>query len=60
MKLKQPLKIVILIFACMAGMGATIQKSAKDVQQINARQELKEYKAYPNLLPEVVITAPEL
>ncbi|GHA65706.1 hypothetical protein [Pontibacter akesuensis] len=54
------MKIVILIFACMAGMSASIQKSAKDVQEIQSRHELREYKAYPNLLPQVEIVAPEL
>lgn len=52
------MKIVILLFAFVASMGANIHKSAKDVKEINARQELSQYKAYPNLLPEVEIVAP--
>lgn len=51
------MKIVILIFAFMTGMGATVQKSAKDMEQLRKRQELNEYKHYPNMLPEVEIVA---
>ncbi|CAM3382502.1 hypothetical protein POKO110462_00135 [Pontibacter korlensis] len=52
------MKIVILIFAIMTGMGASIKKSATDLSEVKKRHELNEYRGYPNLLPEVEIVAP--
>ncbi len=54
------MKIVILIFVFLLGVGASIKKSAKDMKQLSARQELSMYKHQPNLLPEVEITAPSV
>ncbi|WP_158607172.1 hypothetical protein [Pontibacter oryzae] len=52
------MKIVILILAFMSGVGASIKKSASDIEKIKAHHELNEYQKYPNLLPEVEIVAP--
>ncbi|WP_266203479.1 hypothetical protein [Pontibacter kalidii] len=54
------MKIVIVILALMTGMGASIKKSADEMEQVKKRIELNEYKRYPNLLPEVEIVAPAL
>ncbi|WP_170866152.1 hypothetical protein [Pontibacter flavimaris] len=54
------MKIVIVILALMTGMGASIKKSAEEMEQAQKRLELNEYRHYPNLLPEVEIVAPAL
>jgi hypothetical protein len=63
-KLKQliptTMKIVIVILALMTGMGASIKKSAEEMEQAQKRLELNEYRHYPNLLPEVEIVAPAM
>lgn len=56
------MKLIILIFAIVLGLGTTFKKTADDLSATAAKykqqQELKEYRSYPNLLPEVVISAP--
>ncbi|GHA65698.1 hypothetical protein [Pontibacter akesuensis] len=54
------MKIVLLILAIILGMGLTIKQSAKEVQEIAARQELSKYKGQPNLLPMVEVVAPRI
>lgn len=54
------MKIVLLILAIIIGMGFTIKQSAKEVEQITARQELSKFKGQPNLLPMVEIVAPRV
>ena len=54
------MKIVIVIFAMLSGMGASIKQSAKEMEKVQRRLELSEYQSYPNLLPEVEIVAPAL
>lgn len=51
------MKIIILLFAFVFGFGATVKKSADDMEALQKRAELAEYKHYPNLLPEVEIVA---
>lgn len=51
------MKIIILLFAFMIGVGASIKKQADDIEDLKARAELNEFKTYPNLLPEVEIIA---
>ncbi|PVY39956.1 hypothetical protein [Pontibacter virosus] len=50
------MKILILLFGLTAAFGAAGKKTARDVEEIKHRQELRELERYPNLLPEVVIT----
>ena len=52
------MKIVIVILAMLTGMGASVKESAKEIERVQKRLELNEYKNYPNLLPEVEIVAP--
>ncbi|WP_157578428.1 hypothetical protein [Pontibacter roseus] len=54
------MKILILLFGMTAAFGAAGKKTASDLKEIAIRNELREYKTYPNLLPEVVITAPRV
>lgn len=54
------MKIVILIFVFIIGVGASVKKSADDIKEISVRQELNQLKNLPNLLPEVEIVAPSL
>lgn len=55
------MKIIILLFALVLGFGATCKKTADDIEVTAAKYKLqkeqKELRSYPNLLPEVVITA---
>ncbi|WP_276498561.1 hypothetical protein [Pontibacter litorisediminis] len=51
------MKIVILIFAFLLAIGATIKKSASETKEISERLELNQYKSYPNLLPVVEVVA---
>ncbi|MFD2514144.1 hypothetical protein ACFSRY_09725 [Pontibacter locisalis] len=51
------MKIIILLIAILLGFGATLKKSAADQKEISARVETQSYQSYPNLLPEVKITA---
>lgn len=57
------MKIIILLFAIVLGFGATFKKTADDVKvtasKYKMQQEQKELRSYPNLLPEVVILAPQ-
>ncbi|WP_181163646.1 hypothetical protein [Pontibacter mangrovi] len=52
------MKIVLLIFVILLALGATIKKSAADMEQVSARLELNQYKNQPNLLPVVEVVAP--
>ncbi|MFD2246875.1 hypothetical protein [Pontibacter ruber] len=55
------MKIVILLLAFTMGMGATIKKTSKDIQEAAARaQETYELREYPNVLPVVEVVAPQI
>lgn len=54
------MKILILLFGMTAALGAAGTKTASDLKEIQQRNELKALEKYPNLLPEVVITAPRI
>lgn len=51
------MKLIILLFAMLFGFGTVVKKTADDIKVAGATQELNQYKAYPNLLPEVEIVA---
>lgn len=50
------MKILILLLGITTALGTAGKKTAKDIEEIKHRQELREMQRYPNLLPEVVIT----
>lgn len=52
------MKIIILLISFTAALGTAGKKTASDLKEIQQRNEIKALEAYPNLLPEVVITAP--
>ncbi|MBD1397298.1 hypothetical protein H9Q13_08990 [Pontibacter sp. JH31] len=54
------MKILILLFGMTAALGAAGTKTASDIKEIQKRNELKALEKYPNLLPEVVVTAPRI
>ncbi|WP_461489084.1 hypothetical protein [Pontibacter sp. HJ8] len=58
------MKIIILLFALVIGFGATCKKTADDVNttasKYKKQQELREFRTYPNLLPEVMVLAPRV
>ncbi|PRY14866.1 hypothetical protein CLV24_103103 [Pontibacter ummariensis] len=51
------MKIIVLLFAMLFGLGANVKKSADDLKEISKRNEMKAYQNLPNLLPEVEIVA---
>ncbi|MDX5422365.1 MAG: hypothetical protein LPK14_08940 [Hymenobacteraceae bacterium] len=51
------MKIIILLFAFVFGFGATVKRTASEMEEMNKRMELNEYKHHPNMLPEVEIVA---
>ncbi|MEJ8803770.1 hypothetical protein [Pontibacter sp. H249] len=51
------MKIVLLIFAFIFGLGASVKKQANDIKELHVRAEINEFKSYPNLLPVVEIVA---
>ena len=52
------MKIIVLLFAIALALGATIKKSAADLQEISTRQELNLYRHQGNMLPVVEVVAP--
>ncbi|MHC2990998.1 hypothetical protein OB13_05140 [Pontibacter sp. HJ8] len=54
------MKIIILLISLITAFGAAGKKTAADLKEIQYRNEIKALNQYPNLLPEVVITAPSL
>lgn len=54
------MKILILLFGLTAGFGVAGKKTADDLKELNYRNEIKALEQYPNLLPEVVVTAPRI
>ena len=51
------MKIIILLIGLTTAFGAAGKKTASDLKEIAHRNEVKALQKYPNLLPEVVITA---
>lgn len=51
------MKIIILLFALVFGVGAAGKKTAYEVKQTTARHELNSLKSYPNVLPVVEIVS---
>jgi ABC-type iron transport system FetAB ATPase subunit len=54
------MKIIILLISLTTAFGAAGKKTAADLKEIKYRNEMKALNQYPNLLPEVVITAPSM
>lgn len=54
------MKIIILLISLTTAFGAAGKKTAADLKEIKYRNEMKALKQYPNLLPEVMITAPPM
>ena len=51
------MKIVILIFAFLLAIGATIKQSTSETKEISERLELNKFRSHPNLLPVVEVVA---
>lgn len=52
------MKLIILLLAITFGFGASVKSSVDELKKINDRHETNGFKHHPNMLPEVVIVAP--
>ncbi|MCC9167321.1 hypothetical protein [Pontibacter harenae] len=54
------MKIIVLLFAMVLGFFAICKDTARELQELGLRNEVKELRVYPNLLPVVEVVATPL